>query len=104
MLRLVSGHSGKKGPMHRESAAFLGLVQGERSGRRPPAVPAGKRASPASAAHSAAGPAARTAPLQALKTEKSCLLDCEYGMVNIAGGRNDQAIFGFFSQNDDCPA
>ena len=61
-------------------------MQGERSGRRPPAVPAGKRAKPASAAPGAAGPAARTAPLQALKTEKSCLLDCEYGMVNTAEG------------------
>ena len=64
----------------------MGLVQGERSGRRPPAGTAGKRAKPASAARSAAGPAARTAPLQALKAKKSCLLDCEYGMVNIAGG------------------
>ena len=25
-------------------------------------------------------------PLQALKTEKSCLLDCKYGMVNTAEG------------------
>ena len=41
MLRWVSGHSGKKGPMHREGAASWGLVQGERSGRRPPAGTAG---------------------------------------------------------------
>ncbi len=61
-------------------------MQGERSGRRPPAGTAGKRAKPASAALCAAGPAARTAPLQALKAEKSCLLDFEYGTVNTAEG------------------
>ena len=34
----------------------------------------------------AAPPGLRPDPLQALKTEKSCLLDCKYGMVNTAEG------------------
>ena len=33
-----------------------------------------------------AGAGAPNHPLQALKAEKSCLLDCEYGMVNTAEG------------------
>ena len=80
----------------REAAVFavasLFLCRGRgRAAGRPPPEAAGKRAEPASAARSAAGPAARVRPLQGVKKRKAA-------QATFPGRMHRFMLFGFLLQ------